>query len=58
MFKIFIFFHHFTDDEEGQFEPTLDDSDKERRMMSESPLNKTQPLPEARALFIFSSENS
>jgi len=41
-------------EEEGQFEPSVDAT----RMMSESPLNKSQPLPEARSLFIFSNENS
>lgn len=41
-------------EEEGQFEPSVDAP----RMMSESPINKSQPLPEARSLFIFSHENS
>ena len=48
----------FSDDEEGQFEPDETKADKERRMMSESPINKVMPIPEYSALFVFSYDNS
>ena len=51
--KINIFFFQISEDEEGQFEQS-----EAPRMMSESPVNKTQPLPEARSLFLFSQDNS
>jgi len=46
------------DDEEGQFEPDETKADKERRMMSESPINKVMPIPEYSALFVFGYDNS
>ena len=48
----------FSDDEEGQFEPDETKADKERRMMSESPINKVMPIPEYSALFVFGYDNS
>ena len=51
--KIYIFIFKISEEEEGQFEQS-----EAPRMMSESPVNKTQPLPEARSLFLFSQDNS
>ena len=50
--------NQFADDEEGQFEPSEDKHDKERRMMSESPVNKIMPIPEYSSFFIFHHESS
>jgi len=46
------------DDEDGQFEPMEDKGDKERRMMSESPVNKVMPIPEYSSFFVFSYDSS
>ena len=48
----------WVDEDDGQFEPEEDDTDKARRMASESPLNKIVPIPDGSAFFIFSSHNS
>ena len=45
------------DDDEGQFEPEEDETDRNRRMESESPMNKVQPIPDATAFFILQPQN-
>jgi hypothetical protein len=46
------------DEDDGQFEPELDDVDKTRRLASESPgLNKTMPIPAGSAFWLFSQDN-
>ena len=45
------------EEDDGQFEPMEDDTDKARRMASESPLNKVIPIPEGTAFFIFTQDN-
>ncbi len=46
------------EDDEGQFEGDDDeDEDRGRRMVSESPVNKIEPIPETKAFFIFSHNN-
>ena len=45
-------------DEEGEFEPEETEEDAVRKEMTESPMNKKEPIPQARSLFLFSSDNS
>ena len=46
------------DEDDGQFEPEEDDTDKARRMASESPLNKIVPIPDGTSFFVFASDSS
>ena len=43
------------DEDDGQFEPEEDDTDKARRMASESPLNKIVPIPDGTSFFVFAN---
>ncbi len=46
-----------SDDDEGQFELEEDEEDRQRRAISESPVNKVQPIPDATSFFILKPEN-
>ena len=56
MLKAFLFL--YSDDYDGgQFEFEEDETDRLRRMISESPVNKILPIPESSAFFLFNHDN-
>lgn len=51
------FLSYLADEDDGQFEPEEDDIDKQRRMASESPLNKVVPIPDGISLWLFKNDS-
>jgi voltage-dependent calcium channel L type alpha-1D len=45
------------DDDDGQFESPEDEVAQKRRMASESPVNKTMPIPAGTSFFVFTQDN-
>ena len=50
-------FLYSLDEDDGQFEPEEEEVDKQRKLGSESPINKVMPIPEGSAFWVFSKDN-
>lgn len=50
-------FIYFVEEDDGQFEAEEEEVDMARRVASESPINKTVPIPEGSAFWVFAQDN-